>query len=65
MPTCSTTLIGLRQMMEKPDYRSKTDIECSESNLLGGHGVEVSFSPNFSLGEGKFFMALMFRIIML
>ena len=48
----------------KPDYGSKTDIECHESDPLG-HGVAVSFSPNFSLGEGKFFVVLMFRIIML
>ena len=48
----------------KPDYGSKTDIECHESDPLR-YGVAVSFSPNFSLGEGKFFMVLMFRIIML
>ena len=45
----------------KPDNGIKTDIECHESNL----GGEVSFSPNFALGEEKIFMVLIFQIYML
>ena len=48
----------------KPDYGNETDIECHESNLLGPGG-EVSFSPNFALGEEILFMVLIFQIYML
>ena len=52
----------IEENVGKPDYGNKTDIECHESNLLG---VEVSFWPNFALGEEKFFMVLIFQIYML
>ena len=48
----------------KPDYGSKFDIECHESNPPG-HGAENSLSPNFALSEGQFFMVLIFQIIMI
>ena len=49
----------------KPDYGNKTSIKCHESNPLGGHGVEVSYSPNFALVEEQFFMVLIFQMYML